>query len=313
MTTIVCDIDGCDYSLDAAGRGYMRMGVHRRAVHGLAAGTAPKPRKVDGDDDGPAPIHHVDAEATPAAPAETPPKRSRWKWFGRKGTDAPAPQTKERAPKRRFSGKRVPLDTDISDAWAFLGRRLEATPHYPTGRMLQYQAPGAGVIVDKAVAGTFLDNALLQPIARSRDKYEDVAFLVAGPLVTFAMTRTLQEMEVASHDGDAEAFEALQRRFEMQQEGFDWLLAAMLPRLAEGKRIAEEKKKKEDAIVADAFPELAGTGISPAEALRDMLFSPPKFGGAHERTGAAAQNGDRPDTVAERRDAASGARSPAEG
>ncbi|HUO47995.1 MAG TPA: hypothetical protein VMU09_04095 [Acidimicrobiales bacterium] len=223
-----------------------------------------------------------DAPAPPAVEAPPAPKRptvwERVKSRGRGrsgGGPTAAPASGEKAPKKARGGRRVPLDTDISDAWAFLGRRLDATPHYPTGRMLQYQAPAAGLILDKAVAGTLVDRVALQPLARGRDKWEDAAFLVAGPLVTFGITRTMQEMQVALAEGRTEDYQTLARKLELQGEGFTWLIEMMLPRLAEGKRRAEEKKAKTTAVILDAFPELAGTDTSPAELLRDMLFAPP--------------------------------------
>ncbi|MGP8204598.1 MAG: hypothetical protein ACLQVK_00850 [Acidimicrobiales bacterium] len=270
----------------------------------------PAPEAPEGED--------APGEAPPARPRpqEVVPKRPKgWRErfkFSKRAADS-APGTRERPPKKGGSrGKRVPLDTDISDAWAFLGRRLETTPHYPTGRMLQYQAPAAGVIFDKAIAGTLPDRAILQPLARNRDKYEDVAFLLAGPLVTFSITRSYQMLQVAMEQGDQDEAANLQRRIEMQFEGFSWLLNMMLPRLVEGKKIAQEKKAKADAMVADAFPELAGTDQSPADALRDMLFAPPTFvmqaqGGTDGGTAGPAANGSGPDHMAERGEAPSGA------
>lgn len=194
---------------------------------------------------------------------------------GRSGggpTSAPVPG--ERAPKRRAAMRgRVPLDADISDVWAFAGRRLENTPHYPTGRMLQYQAPAAGVILDKAVKGTLPDRLLFQPLARNRDKYEDTAFLLAGPFLTFSITSTMQRMEAAVVAGDKEEYDSLAQKLEMQKEAFTWVVSMMLPRLAVGAKMAREKKAKEAAAIADAFPDL---GIEdPIAAFADMCFAPP--------------------------------------
>jgi len=189
----------------------------------------------------------------------------------------------ERAPRqKRPSRRRLPLDADISDVWAFAGRRLEPTQHYPTGRMLQYQAPAAGVIIDRAIAGTLPDRVIFQPIARNRDKYEDVAFLLAGPLLTFSITTTMGQMQQAQEDGDEELFNELAGRLTMQREMFAWCLSMMLPRLAAGAKQAAQKKAKRDAVIADAFPELGDQ--DPVEALVQMLFQPPHFQ-------EAAQNG----------------------
>jgi hypothetical protein len=192
----------------------------------------------------------------------------------------------------------VALDVDISDIWAFGGRRLERSPHYPTGRMLQYQAPAAGVILDNLIAGTLPDRVLFQPIARNRGKYEDAAFLLAGPLLTFTITATGQQIQAAADAGDQEAYEALVGKLAVQKEMFVWVLGMMLPRLAEGARRAEEKKAKRDAQIADAFPELGDD--DPAQVLASMLFTPPNFqeasenGSTHRATADADQQGSVP-------------------
>jgi hypothetical protein len=209
----------------------------------------------------------------------------------RRGTSLTPVSGNERAPKvakGRVHRRRLPLDADISDVWAFAGRRLDATPHYPTGRMLQYQAPAAGVIIDRAVAGTLPDRVLFQPLARNRDKYEDVGFLLAGPLLTFSITATMAQMQAAMEEGDKDTFDNLAAKLQMQREMFAWVLSMMLPRLAVGAKQAAEKKAKRDAVIADAFPELGDD--DPVQRLAEMLFQPPTFE-------EAAQNG-KPDQAA---------------
>jgi hypothetical protein len=157
--------------------------------------------------------------------------------------------------------------------------------------MLQYQAPAAGVILDRAIAGTLPDRLFFQPIARNRDKYEDVGFLLAGPLLTFTITTTMQQMQAAIEAGDKEAFDDLNAKLEMQREMFTWVLSMMLPRLAEGAKQAREKKAKADAAIADAFPELGED--DPVDVLATMLFTPPTFQEAHangKADSAAAQH-----------------------
>jgi len=263
---------------------YRAMTIHRARVHlGHYGRNGDTPIPSDAGTDPPAPgtTPPQDAHPAPGDTEETNPaprKPTLWnRWKARRAGAKPSTSTGERAPKRGGGKRRVPLDTDISDIWAFLGRRLEAGPHFPTGRMLQLQAPASGVILDKAVAGTLPDRLVLQPLARSRDKWEDAAFLVAGPLVTYSITRTLQEMEVVRKAGDMETFGALNKRLELQKEGFEWLVRMMLPRLAVGKKKAEERKAKDDAVIADAFPELADTGFDPVEVLMGNLFEPSHY------------------------------------
>ncbi len=213
-----------------------------------------------------------DGETAPRKPKFIDRIRSR-QGRGRGGQhQAPAPG--ERAPKRpaKTSKRRVALDSDISDIWAFAGRRLENTAHYATGRMLEYQAPAAGVIFDRAVAGTLPDRMLFQPLARNRDKYEDLGFLIAGPLLTFSITATGQRIQQAIDADDKEAYDDLVGKLEMQREMFTWVLTMMLPRLAEGAKLAREKKAKADAVIADAFPELGDD--DPVQVLATMLFQP---------------------------------------
>jgi len=154
--------------------------------------------------------------------------------------------------------------------------------------MLQYQAPAAGVIIDRAIAGTLPDRVIFQPLARNRDKYEDVAFLLAGPLLTFSITETGRRIQKALDEGDEEAYADLTGKLEMQREMFTWVLSMMLPRLAAGAKLAREKKAKADAVIAEAFPELGDH--DPVDVLAAMLFQPPGF--------EEARNNGNPDNAA---------------
>jgi hypothetical protein len=202
-------------------------------------------------------------------------ERLRARFRGRGGQATPPGPGRERVPKRPKGGgrKRVPLDADISDVWAFAGRRLENTAHYPTGRLLQYQAPAAGFIVDEAVKGTLPDRYVLQPLARQRDKWETVGFMVAGPMVTYAITNNLYAQEEARRAGDPGGLKALQKQFDLLRETWVWVMTMTLPRLAPGVAKAREREERDRAAIAEAFPELAGE--DPVEVLRAMLFDKP--------------------------------------
>lgn len=278
--------------------------AHLARVHGMAPEAKPAAPRVEPTvrPSAPADPHESaageGAESPPAAvpeSVETPPRkpglldRIRSRRGRARGGQHRRPVAGERPPRParpKGGGKRVPLDSDISDLWAFAGRRLERTAHYPTGRMLAYQAPAAGVILDRAITGTLPDRILFQPLARNRSKYEDAAFLLGGPMLTFSITTTMGQMRAAIEANDKDAFDAAARRLEIQREIFTWLLRAMLPRLAVGKKLAEEKKAKEDKLIAEAFPDLGED--DPAEVLAAMLFVPPTFE-------EASQNGKAPD------------------
>lgn len=282
--TLVCEWPDCGRAFTGRSAAMNRgrhMAAHERKAAADTNGAAPtSPPAPDESPSLGADEPGAGGETPPVVESPPMPRRPSWRerikarGRGRSG-GGPAAAPAAGRPAKPRPGRRVPLDTDISDVWAFLGRRLDASPHYPTGRMLQYQAPAAGLILDRAIAGTLPDRMVLQPLARGRDKWEDAAFLIAAPLVTFGITRTMQLIQVAQNEGRTEDVMALSRRLEVQFEGFAWLLEMMLPRLAEGKKRAEAKRAEQAAVVLDAFPELAGTDTSPADLLRDMLFAPP--------------------------------------
>lgn len=297
-TVLTCDECGAEFLGTTAG---LARGRHRKRTHPTDEPAVAEPTPIkQSSERAPTTV----AEVVPARPKKSGGLLGRFRKAKAQTTATPS---RERAPKKPGGfgrGPRVPLDTDIGDVWAFFGRRLENGPFYPTGRMMKYQAPGAGVIFDKALAGTLPDRMFLQPMARNRDKYEDAFYIAAGPVLTFGITRTFQMREVALQSADLEQVEALDRRLQVQFEGLDWLLTAMLPRLAEGKKIAEEKAAAEAKIIADAFPELAETGRTPAEVLRDLIFSAPDFAATQGAPDGPADhpssNHHQPHPVAER-------------
>jgi hypothetical protein len=157
-----------------------------------------------------------------------------------------------------------------------VGRRLERTAHYPTGRMLQFTSLAAGTIIDEAVAGTLPDRVLFQPLARGRTKWEPVLVLVGLPVVTARITSVLNAMEQARADGELETMQALGAQLAMLTEAFDFLAEQGLPLLAPGVERARAKAEAKREAMAQAFPELGVSDqVSAAEALRSMLFAPP--------------------------------------
>ena len=80
------------------------------------------------------------------------------------------------APKR----PRVPTDKLLSGAWR-IGARIIAPVDLPVARVLQTQAPVAGVLLDPVVRETLIDK-ILQPLARMEEGGETL-FALAGPPV----------------------------------------------------------------------------------------------------------------------------------
>ena len=258
------------------------------------------PRPTVPDPDNPYPDEPEEPETPPVPePAEAIPQKpgllQRLRARRSRTGEARAPNTGERAPRqKRPSRRRIQLDTDISDIWGMIGRRVEASPFYATGRMLQFEAPAAGVIIDTAIAGTFPDRVFFQPLARNRNKYGDAALLVLAPLLTAAIEMTMREIQAAQEDQDQDKFDELVARLQIQREILIWVLEAGVPRYGQGKKVADEKKAKKAAQIADAFPELGDQ--DPVQVLVDSLFTPPRFQ-------EAAQNGKGNDaTFAEHRE-----------
>lgn len=225
-------------------------------------------------------------EPAPQLPTEEAPRRpgglmGRLRSFGRKAPATGAP-TKERAPRRpRSVGKRLALDEDISEVWGEIGQLLEGTAHYPTGRMLQFQAPSVGLVLDQAVAGTLPDRLLFQPLAGTKDRWEAVFAVVVPPLLTTAMTNTAREIEEARQVGDAERLDMLMARAATQRRMFEFTIRRMLVSLAPQVAKVRKRREEEAAAIAEAFPEL-GAGVDPLEAMLSMLFAPPPRGGMHD-------------------------------
>ena len=78
-------------------------------------------------------------------------------------------------PTRAGRRSAAPLLTPL---WAFLGSRAPGR----MGGAMVWEAPAAGAILDKALAGTVIDRLILQRVS-DVDKYEDLGMLLALPLI----------------------------------------------------------------------------------------------------------------------------------
>ena len=131
--------------------------------------------------DGPEPSPEPPAEPLRPAAAErppTPPKR-------RSLLDRKA-RPKDGKPPRRLP--RVSVANLISSGWGLGAMALARNGNaIPVARVLQMQAPVAGVVVDDMVRGTAVDR-LLQPLARAGERGEKAVALLGPPLITAAIT-----------------------------------------------------------------------------------------------------------------------------
>jgi hypothetical protein len=86
---------------------------------------------------------------------------------------------------RKRKHPRVPVDRLVERGWELLARLgMQVSP--PIGRVLDMQAPVAGLILEDVIRDTVADRAL-QPIARAEEKAEKVIALVAPPVIVGAL------------------------------------------------------------------------------------------------------------------------------
>jgi hypothetical protein len=115
--------------------------------------------------------------------AETRPDMGKTKlWWG-----------KDRKPKEpKPSPRRVSIENLVSGAWSFGAWFLSSKPQaLPVARVLDMQAPVAGIIVNDVAKGTPVDKAL-QPIARMSEKGGKAAALLGPAVIVGAITANPQ-------------------------------------------------------------------------------------------------------------------------
>jgi hypothetical protein len=122
---------------------------------------------------GPAP---ADGAETRGGSAELSPgpKQSWWKR-----------QREPRPPRPPGLARRVSLENLVTTAWGIGGKMMEARM-LPVARILEMQAPVAGMVVDDLAKDTAVD-VLLQPLARAGEKGERLFALAGPPLLVGAI------------------------------------------------------------------------------------------------------------------------------
>ena len=90
-----------------------------------------------------------------------------------------------RVPRPPGLARRVSLENLITTAWGIGGKMMEARM-LPVARIMEMQAPVAGIVVDDLARGTAVD-VLLQPLARAGEKGERLFALAGPPLLVGAV------------------------------------------------------------------------------------------------------------------------------
>jgi hypothetical protein len=122
----------------------------------------------------PDPPRHGTPDTGVSEPAPASGKRSWWK-----GGKTAGPI------ERKPSGPRVSLEPMVTTAWGLAAKAMEARM-LPVARVLQMQAPVAGLVIDDTARNTVVDQ-VLQPIARAGEKGERMFALVGPPILVAAI------------------------------------------------------------------------------------------------------------------------------
>lgn len=154
---------------------------------------------------------------------------------------------------RGTDGKRIPADTTLGSVWQGIATALVLTGRdIPVGRCMSYQAPVAGVMLDKALEGTLPDKLLIQPIAKAGARGGNIAALIGPPLLVGVIERNPQ------------LYEPLQPVLKAMM--MNYLLEAW-PHIK-----AMQKKEKEAQKILD---EMKGAGLPDIDSLVESMFAPP--------------------------------------
>lgn len=134
-------------------------------------------------------------------------------------------------------GKRLSAAETISDVYSMGGSAFAQLGHLPTGRVIMFQAPAAGIMLDDLVAGTALDRFLLQRVVGARSTLDTLVALVGPPALTW-------QMEVAWRRGDQERFTRLELLLKT-------VLKNALPTMLPAMRKARAQERATQKAIAD--------------------------------------------------------------
>ena len=214
MITVQCEVDACRRTFDGpegSGRGSAewKLNLHRKNAHQLGRIDSGGGAVTDEVPPGPVDAAGPFGEAPPGS-AEIPPASGGDRSAGgdaaggrglfarfRKGTGshsagAPPKETRARAPTPRTGrGARVSAAETFADAWGWIGSGFANAGHQPTGRMIRFQAPVAGELLDDVVKGTMVDKALVQRIVGARGKLDQLVAVFGPPLLVWQMEKAL--------------------------------------------------------------------------------------------------------------------------
>ena len=162
-----------------------------------------------------------------------------------------APATKEKRPSSKKIGRRVSAADTIGDIQAGIGGLLvRSGQHRPMGMWLQFSSGVNGELVDDAVKGTFIDRAILQPVAKGRGRFDALGAVFGPPAIIYAIERDPARADVL---------------IPLLKSSIRNALPLMAPAI---KRL---QKKEQEIAAAAAEMGFDGEG-DPADAIIQMIF-----------------------------------------
>jgi len=187
--------------------------------------------------------------------SEQPKKKPKdWKFWKKDQTSAPKlPKTNEKRP-TVSKGKRASTAPTIADVWSGIGGlAIRSGNHAPLGRLMQWQAPVAGEMLDDAVKGTIVDRMVLQPVAKGRGRFDALGAVFGPPLIVLAIERNPNNAEML---------------IPMLKASIRNSLPLMVPAI---KKVAAREAAAAEAA-RELFPDL-GPGEDPVDSIIAMMFA----------------------------------------
>ena len=177
-----------------------------------------------------------------------------WKFWNKDKSSGPKfPKTNEKKP-TVTKGRRASTAPTISDLWTGAGGlAIRTGRHAPLGRLMQWQAPVAGEMLDEAVKGTILDRMLLQPVAKGRGRFDALGAVFGPPLIVMAIERNPQNADML---------------IPMLKASIRSSLPLMVPAI---KKVAAREAAAAEAA-RELFPDL-GPGEDPVDSIIAMMFA----------------------------------------
>jgi hypothetical protein len=183
---------------------------------------------------------------------------------------------KPRAPKGRTATRtRISLSNFAEETWSDLA--FLAAPIPPLARILDIQAPYAGVVFDDQVRGTVVDT-LLQPVARYSGMLRGLNGLVGPPVYVGMICMTGAQVQAVDQDGKllfngGEPVMVYDRRTQMLFQGLRYSLLQMTKitevnadAIMARRQASEERMAAVEIMIATIFGTPAAPQFSPPPA-----------------------------------------------